>query len=123
MTSLTYLQKFVRNISLAEVRACNRRAALWGSAGKTLSARMITPLTKRYHYTQELKSVSAQCAAINKVMYDSKIHVLKNALGLHTALSRAFGATASSRQGEFHDAPSVFRNAPEPFLRMMIYWF
>ncbi len=42
-----------------------------------------------YQYTQDLKARYLRGAApINKVMYDSKIHVLKNALGLHTAISR-----------------------------------
>ncbi len=52
-----------------------------------------------YHYTQELKSQFLRNAPpINKVMYDSKIHVLKNALGLHTAVSRVQGGKLKARR-------------------------
>ena len=55
---------------------------------------------------------------INKVMYDNKIHVLKNALGLHTAVSRVQGGKLKAK-AEIRVA-TVFRNAPEPFLRMIV---
>lgn len=51
-------------------------------------------------------------------MYDSKIHVLKNALGLHTAVSRVQGGKLKAK-AEIRVA-TVFRNAPEPFLRMIV---
>jgi len=45
-----------------------------------------------WQYTQDLKNRYLKSAPpINKVMYDNKIHVLKNALGLHTAISRVQG--------------------------------
>lgn len=55
---------------------------------------------------------------ITKVMYDNKIHVLKNALGLHTAISRVQGGKLKAK-AEIRVA-TVFRNAPEPFLRMIV---
>lgn len=71
-----------------------------------------------WQYTQDLKNQFLRNAPpINKVMYDNKIHVLKNALGLHTAVSRA-GRQAESK-AEIRVA-TVFRNAPEPFLRMIV---
>ena len=51
-------------------------------------------------------------------MYDNKIHVLKNALGLHTAVSRVQGGKLKAK-AEIRVA-TVFRNAPEPFLRMIV---
>ena len=53
-----------------------------------------------------------------KYMYDNKIHVLKNALGLHTAVSRVQGGKLKAK-AEIRVA-TVFRNAPEPFLRMIV---
>lgn len=55
-------------------------------------------------------------APINKVMYDSKIHVLNNALGLHTAISRVQGKLKA--KAEIRVA-TVFRDA-EAFLRMIV---
>ena len=70
-----------------------------------------------YQYTQDLKARYLRGAApINKVMYDSKIHVLKNALGLHTAISRVQGGKLKA---EIRVA-TVFRDAPEAFLRMIV---
>lgn len=51
-------------------------------------------------------------------MYDNKIHVLKNALGLHTAVSRVQGGKLKAK-AEIRVA-TVFRNAPEAFLRMIV---
>ena len=51
-------------------------------------------------------------------MYDNKIHVLKNALGLHTAISRVQGGKLKAK-AEIRVA-TVFRNAPEAFLRMIV---
>jgi predicted metal-dependent hydrolase len=51
-------------------------------------------------------------------MYDNKIHVLKNALGLHTAISRVQGGKLKAK-AEIRVA-TVFRDAPEAFLRMIV---
>ena len=68
---------------------------------------------------QDLKNQFLRNAPpINKVMYDNKIHVLKNALGLHTAVSRVQGGKLKAK-AEIRVA-TVFRNAPEPFLRMIV---
>ena len=45
-----------------------------------------------YQYTTELKNRHLRNAdAVNKVLFDSKIHVVRNALGLHTSISRVQG--------------------------------
>lgn len=51
-------------------------------------------------------------------MYDNKIHVLNNALGLHTAISRVQGGKLKAK-AEIRVA-TVFRDAPEDFLRMIV---
>lgn len=72
-----------------------------------------------YQYTRDLKSRYLRGAApINKVMYDNKIHVLNNALGLHTAISRVQGGKLKAK-AEIRVA-TVFRDAPEDFLRMIV---
>ena len=55
---------------------------------------------------------------LSKVVYDNKIHVIKNALGLHTFVSRNHGGKLKSKN-EIRVA-SMFKNCPEEFLRMII---
>ncbi|EBG2762587.1 M48 family metallopeptidase [Salmonella enterica subsp. enterica] len=117
---LTNLPSGVSGTSPCPGARLNRRAAPGSSAGKRYPGAHDYATDKAlYHYTQELKSQFLRNAPpINKVMYDSKIHVLKNALGLHTAVSRVQGGKLKAK-AEIRVA-TVFRNAPEPFLRMIV---
>ena len=72
-----------------------------------------------YAWTQDLKNQYLRNAPpVNKVAYDSKIHVLNNALGLHTAVSRVQGNKLKAK-AEIRVA-TVFKNGPEAFLRMIV---
>ncbi|MDA3945433.1 MAG: M48 family metallopeptidase [Helicobacteraceae bacterium] len=72
-----------------------------------------------YDYTIEIKnSYLKKSQPLSKVIYDGKIHVINNALGMHTFASRVQGANLKSKN-EIRVA-SMFRNVPEPFLRMII---
>mgnify|MGYP003498865715 FL=1 len=71
-----------------------------------------------YDYVQDLKIEYLRNAEpIAKVAYDSKIHVVQHALGLHTAISRVQGSRLKAKH-EIRIA-SVFRDAPLEFLRMI----
>ncbi len=71
-----------------------------------------------YDYVQDLKGdYLRQAAPVSKVAYDSKIHVVQHALGLHTAISRVQGSKLKAKH-EIRVA-SVFRDGPLPFLRMI----
>ena len=71
-----------------------------------------------YGYVQELKDdYLRQADPVSKVAFDSKIHVVQHALGLHTAVSRVQGSRLKAKR-EIRIA-SVFRDAPLPFLRMI----
>ena len=119
MTKLIYLQGYPESL-LAQVTTLIEQ----GRLGEVLQKRYpqghdVNSDKALYQYTQDLKNRFLRGAApINKVMYDSKIHVLNNALGLHTASSRVQGgklkANAESR------VATVFRDAPEAFLRMIV---
>ena len=54
---------------------------------------------------------------LSKIVYDSKIHVINNALGLHTYVSRVQGDKLKSKN-EIRIS-TVFRKAPEAFLNMI----
>ena len=55
---------------------------------------------------------------LSKIVYDNKIHVINNALGLHTYLSRVQGGKLKSKNEIRISA--VFKHAPDEFLRMIV---
>lgn len=96
MNQLTYLQGYPEHL-LSQVR--------------TLIAeqRLGAVLEKRYPGTHDF--------ATDKALWQYT-QDLKNALGLHTAVSRVQGGKLKAK-AEIRVA-TVFRNAPEPFLRMIV---
>lgn len=72
-----------------------------------------------YQYTIDLKSRHLRnAAAVNKVLFDSKIHVVRNALGLHTSVSRVQGGKLAAKH-EIRVA-AMFKQVPDAFLRMIV---
>lgn len=118
LSNLLYLQGYPENL-LVQVQSLIAQNRL----GEVLEKRYpgqhsVTTDKALYSYIQDLKSEFLRNAPpINKVAYDNKIHVLKNALGLHTAVSRVQGGKLKAK-AEIRIA-TVFRSAPEPFLRMI----
>lgn len=71
-----------------------------------------------YDYVQDLKNEYLRNAdPINKVAFDSKIHVIQHALGLHTSISRVQGSKLKAKH-EIRVA-SMFKDVPLEFLRMI----
>ncbi len=71
-----------------------------------------------FDYVQDLKSEFLRNAdPINKVAFDNKIHVINNALGLHTSISRVQGNKLKAKH-EIKVA-SMFKEVPLEFLRMI----
>lgn len=69
-------------------------------------------------YVYDLKkSYMKKSSPLSKVVYDNKIHVLKNALGLHSYVPRVQGNKLKSKN-EIRIS-SVFKKTPEAFLRMI----
>lgn len=72
-----------------------------------------------YDYVQALKSEHLRSAPpLGKVRFDNTLHVIRNALGTHTAISRVQGSRLQAKR-EIHIA-TLFRAAPEAFLRMIV---
>jgi predicted metal-dependent hydrolase len=72
-----------------------------------------------YDYAVTLKQDFLRNApGLDKVLYDSKLDVVRHALGLHTAVSRVQGGKLKARK-EIRIA-AVFREAPAPFLKMIV---
>jgi UTP pyrophosphatase len=70
-------------------------------------------------YVGELKNRFLRSAPpLAKVAYDNRLHVIKNALGTHTAVSRVQGNRLKAKR-ELRVA-SLFKQAPAPFLKMIV---
>ncbi|PSN06270.1 M48 metallopeptidase family protein [Siccibacter turicensis] len=119
MSELIYLQGYPEQL-LSQVRALINDQRLGDVLRQRYPHRHDIATDKAlWAYTQALKNKYLRSAPpVNKVMYDNKIHVLKNALGLHTAVSRIQGSKLKAK-AEIRVA-TVFRGAPEPFLRMIV---
>ena len=72
-----------------------------------------------YEYVQALKDRHLRKSVpLGKVIYDSKLQVMKHALGTHTTISRVQGARLKVSR-EIRIA-TVFRDAPAEFLKMIV---
>ncbi|KMT64050.1 YgjP-like metallopeptidase domain-containing protein [Catenovulum maritimum] len=71
------------------------------------------------NYVSEIKNqYLKKSSALSKICYDNKIHVVNNALGLHSYVTRIQGSKLKSKN-ELRIS-SVFKKTPEPFLNMIV---
>jgi len=71
-----------------------------------------------YEYVIDLKNQYLKKYQISKVMFDGKINVINNALGMHTYVSRVQGNKLKAKN-EIRVA-TIFKNMPEKFLEMIV---
>jgi predicted metal-dependent hydrolase len=72
-----------------------------------------------YDFTVDIKNGFMRTAQpLSRVVYDGKIHVINNALGTHTFVSRVQGGKLKAKH-EIRIA-SIFRDAPREFLTMIV---
>lgn len=72
-----------------------------------------------YDYVNELKGQFMRNAEpLSKVTFDNKLHVIRNALGTHTTVSRVQGRKLKSKR-EIRVA-SLFKEVPVEWLRMIV---
>ncbi len=72
-----------------------------------------------YDYVMEMKYRYMRTAdPLNKVVFDKNLHIIKNALGTHTSLSRVQGGKLKAKR-EIRVA-SLFKTAPPEFLKMIV---
>jgi predicted metal-dependent hydrolase len=70
-------------------------------------------------YVMEIKNqYLKKSSPLSQIKFDDKIHVINNALGLHTYVSRVQGNKLKSKN-EIRIG-SLFKKAPEPFLSMIV---
>lgn len=119
MPSLKYLAGYDPQL-LEQVHQLIRRDRLgpWLSEryGQTHAVRNDRAL---YDYTVALKDrFMRKAAPLDKVVFDNRLQAVRHALGTHTSVSRVQGGRLKASR-EIRVA-GVFRDAPEPFLRMIV---
>lgn len=116
---LKYLQGYPPAL-LAQVEALIAS----GRLAETVARRHPQPSSVRneralYDYVCEMKARHMKSAPpLAKVVFDPKLHVVKNALGTHSAVSRVQGGQLKAKR-EIRIA-ALFKDAPEDFLRMIV---
>lgn len=72
-----------------------------------------------YDYVMDLKARHLRSSPpLAKVAWDNQLHVIRNALGTHTTVSRVQGSRLKAKR-EIRIA-GLFRETPEAFLRMIV---
>jgi len=72
-----------------------------------------------YDYVMELKEqYMRKAGTLDRIAFDSTLHITRNALGMHTSKSRVHGAKLKARR-EIHVA-AMFKDMPSEFLRMIV---
>ncbi len=119
MTALRYLQGYPPAL-LAQVQALIDTGRLAQTvAQRHPEAHAVRSERALYDYVCELKARHMKSAPpLSKVAFDPKLHVLKNALGTHSAVSRVQGGQLKAKR-ETRIA-SLFKEAPADFLRMIV---
>jgi len=71
-----------------------------------------------YSYVMDYKNQYFKKHQLSKILFDGKINVINNALGMHTYISRVQGNKLKAKN-EIRVA-TIFKNVPEKFLEMIV---
>lgn len=117
--SLRYIQGYPQHI-VEQVKSLvdNGKLIPWFEQRYPLKHQIKSEKTL-FEYVMVIKNqFMKKTAPVSKVAYDNKIHLINNALGLHSVISRNHGGKLKSKN-EIRIS-SVFKEAPEPLLRMLV---
>lgn len=119
MSSLKYLSGYPPAL-LAQVSALIEEGRLGGTLRERYPDRHDVRTDRAlYDYVAALKSEYMRKAEpLAKVAYDHTLQVVRDALGTHTRVSRVQGNKLKAKR-EIRIA-SVFKQAPQPFLKMIV---
>ena len=119
MSALPYLRGYAPEL-LAQVRPLIAEGRLLDSVLRRYpQAHDVRSDRALFDYVAALKTEYLRNAEpLAKVAYDNKLHVLRNALGTHTTVSRVQGTKLKAKR-EIRVA-SLFKDAPAEFLKMIV---
>ena len=119
MTKLKYLSAYPSTIQNQVYDMLNKKTLSKYLLGKYPNKHSIVNDKALRNYTIDIKNkFLKKSSPLSKVKFDDKIHVINNALGLHSFVSRVQGNKLKSKN-EIRVA-TVFKTAPEAFLEMIV---
>jgi predicted metal-dependent hydrolase len=119
MRHLKYLAGYSRQITaqVEQLVAENRLGSV--IVGRYPTVHDVRTDKALYDFTVTIKNEFMRTTQpLSRVAYDGKIHVINNALGIHTFVSRVQGGKLKAKN-EIRIA-TIFRDAPLEFLRMIV---
>ena len=119
MSALPYLRGYAPEL-LAQVRPLIAEGRLLDSVLRRYpQGHDVRSDRALFDYMSALKAEHLRNAEpLTKVTYDNKLHVIQNALGTHTTVSRVQGTKLKAKR-EIRVA-SLFKDAPAEFLKMIV---
>lgn len=119
MSAMKYLAAYPEPL-VAQVRKLMEEGRLAGLlAGRYPAGHAVRTDAALYDYVAGLKArFMRKAEPLSRVNYDNTLHVVRHALGTHTAISRVQGGRLKAKR-EIRIA-SVFRDTSEEFLRMIV---
>ena len=118
MSQLEYIEHYPEHLKLQIKRLIDEEKLGKYLLMKYPTTHSITSYKALYAYVMELRSeFLRKSEPITKVLYDGKISDINDALGLHRVTIKNHGGRLRSKS-EIRVA-SVFKNMPEPFLKMI----
>ena len=119
MKSLRYITAYGEETNAQVVNIIEQKRLTKLLLSRYEKSHTITTDKALYNYTMALKNeYLKKSQPLSKVIYDNKIHIIHDALGLHTYVRRVQGAKIKSKN-EIR-VGSIFKSVPLEFLRMIV---
>ncbi len=119
MKSLRYIAAYGEETTSQVARIIEQKRLTKLLLSRYEKSHTITTDKALYEYTMSLKNeYLKKSQPLSKVIYDNKIHIIHDALGLHTYVRRVQGSKIKSKN-EIR-VGSIFKNVPLEFLRMIV---
>ncbi len=119
MKSLRYIAAYGEETSSQVTKVIEEKRLTKLLLSRYEKSHTVTTDKALYDYTMALKNeYMKKSQPLSKVIYDNKIHIIHDALGLHTYVRRVQGSKIKSKN-EIR-VGSIFKSVPLEFLRMIV---
>ena len=118
MPSFPYLQAYPENLQQQVQKIIDGPGLDAWLKSRHPEAHGIRTDSALYTFVMDLKNeFLRQADPVNKVTFDSKLHIIQHALGLHTTTSRIQGSKLKSKRDI--KVAALFKDTPLAFLQMI----
>ncbi len=116
---LKYISSYPADLQLQVQKMIDQKSLGSFLLGKYASTHDISNDRDLREYVMALKNSHLKKSdPLGKIVYDNKIHIINNALGLHSSVYRVQGSKLKSKNEIRISA--IFKKSPEAFLNMIV---